>query len=69
MCSPLLLACWTTYLMFDTCAGVLWRQADEKDFPVGAHQPSLPAAARSKAQDLAAALAGAGGGRCEADEP
>jgi len=51
-------------------AGVLWRKADERGFPVGTAAQAQPRAPpRSAEQDLAAALAGAGGGHGGSGQP
>ena len=50
-------------------AGMMWRKADERDFPVTGERAVQRAAARSEVQDLAAAMAGAGGGRSGAGKP
>lgn len=50
-------------------AGVMWRKADERDFPVADERAVQRTAARSDAQDLAAAVAGAGGGHSRAGKP
>lgn len=44
-------------------AGVLWRKADECEFPVGAQVAARAVPGRSAAEDLAAAVGAAGGGR------
>ncbi|KAK9835002.1 hypothetical protein WJX81_003388 [Elliptochloris bilobata] len=49
--------------------GVLWCKPDEQDFPVAEQRPLQLAPVRSEAQDLAAAMAGAGGGRGWASKP
>lgn len=47
----------------------MWRKADERDFPVADERAVQRTAVRSETQDLAAAMAGAGGGRSEAGKP